>query len=354
MRIYIWGTGGVASDYLETNEVKDEELEGFIESKRRREFFHGKKVYEPCELVEKSEYDYIFVCVNYCGKEIYDTCLDLGIDVNKLAFVDNWEWSDGTSRSRAFENPCCRIRECGMDIGNKFPKLDELIKEHDIRADYVVARRNASDFIEKDSPLQSASFQQKDYKIDYFRYRTFELTVNEILRRKVDGNVAELGVFRGVFARLINVKFRDRKLYLFDTFESFDSTEFAQELEAGRCRSSFYDIFKNTGVEDVLAVMPYPNQCIVRKGLFPDTSIGLEEERYAFVSIDVDFEKSILEGLRYFYPRLNKGGAIFIHDFNSCFLGGVRAAVESYEAEIGNFISRVPLADEGGTLVVVK
>jgi hypothetical protein len=31
-----------------------------------------------------------------------------------------------------------------------------------------------------------------------------------------------LGVSRGMFSRLINCKFKDRKIYLFDTFESFD------------------------------------------------------------------------------------------------------------------------------------
>ena len=34
-----------------------------------------------------------------------------------------------------------------------------------------------------------------------------------------------------------------------------------------------------------------------KKGMFPSTAVGLDDEDYAFVSIDVDFEKSILEGL---------------------------------------------------------
>ena len=49
--------------------------------------------------------------------------------------------------------------------------------------------------------------------------------------------------------------------------------------------------------------MTVPENCVIRKGLFPDTAVGLEE-KFIFVSIDVDFENSTYEGLKYFYPRL--------------------------------------------------
>ena len=100
--------------------------------------------------------------------------------------------------------------------------------------------------------------------------------------------------------------------------------------------------------------MPYPHKCIIRKGLFPKTLAGLENEKYAFVSIDVDLKESILAGLQYFYPRLNKGGYIFLHDYNNYFLDGVKEAVRIYENEIGMRLMKVPYADEGGTLVICK
>ena len=39
---------------------------------------------------------------------------------------------------------------------------------------------------------------------------------------KLDGSVAECGVYKGEFASVINRCFYDRKLYLFDIFEGFD------------------------------------------------------------------------------------------------------------------------------------
>lgn len=38
------------------------------------------------------------------------------------------------------------------------------------------------------------------------------------------------------------------------------------------------------------------------------------EDSFCFVSLDMDLYKPTYEGLHYFYPRLNHGGYIFIHD----------------------------------------
>ena len=88
------------------------------------------------------------------------------------------------------------------------------------------------------------------------------------------------------------------------------------------------------------------------KGYFPESLNGLEEQ-FAFVSIDVDFEDSIYDGLTYFYPRLMEGGYIFIHDYNSLKLKGVKRAVERYEAEFGK-ICKVPIPDINGTVIITK
>ena len=67
----------------------------------------------------------------------------------------------------------------------------------------------------------------------------------------------------------------------------------------------------------------------------------------------MDFEESIFEGLKYFYPRLEKGGYIFVHDYNSD-LYGVERAVNRYEVEMGMLLSKVPICDANGTLVITK
>ncbi len=68
----------------------------------------------------------------------------------------------------------------------------------------------------------------------------------------------------------------------------------------------------------------------------------------------MDFEQSILAGLRYFYPALEKGGYIFVHDYNNSVCVGVEKAVMRYEQEIGQCICKVLICDISGTLVITK
>lgn len=236
------------------------------------------------------------------------------------------------------------------------PKLyNDFLAKTDILAQrYIAVQKNGYNLVDQSMLMNSESFNERVYKEDYTRYCTFELMANEILNRGVEGAVAELGVFKGVFSRLINCKFKTKKMYLFDTFDSFSNEEFQEEVAAGRCTEDFINVFKETSVDEVLDRMLYPENIKIRKGFFPDSLEGMKEERYCFVSIDVDLEKSILEGLRYFYPRLNAGGAIFVHDYNNRFLEGVRQAVKKYEEETGQNLIKVPLSDEGGTLVICK
>ena len=188
------------------------------------------------------------------------------------------------------------------------------------------------------------------FLFDYFRVSTLELIAKEICQREVKGSVAEVGVYRGVFASKINEYFPDRKLYLFDTFEGFNEKEFAREKVKGNVTEN-YD-FKNTTIEYVLSIMPNVNNCIVKKGLFPGTAININDE-FAFVSLDADLFDPIYAGLNYFYPKLSRGGVIFIHDYyNEKRFKGVREAVDKYCLENNLFF--IPLSDSCGTVIFLK
>ncbi len=186
---------------------------------------------------------------------------------------------------------------------------------------------------------------------DYVRASTLELISHEIYLRNVPGACAELGVYRGEFARLVNALFIERKLYLFDTFTGFDPAELERE-EALGFRDPTKD-FKDTDVATVLAAMPHPENCVVREGRFPGTADGIDEA-FAFVSIDVDLSTPTLEGLRYFYPRLAPGGFLMVHDYNNHRnYPGPRAAVERFCTQEGS-IPFVPLCDLYGSVVIKK
>ena len=184
---------------------------------------------------------------------------------------------------------------------------------------------------------------------DYIRLSTLELVSHEINKKQLQGSVAELGVYKGKFARYINQYFPDRSLYLFDTFEGFDSRDV--QGEKSHQYSSGDQDFSDTSVEAVLKLMPHSEKCVPIKGFFPESARELDVP-FAFVSIDADLYEPIYNGLVYFYPRLVAGGYIFVHDFNNDNYKGSRSAVEQYCKE--QHLNYLPLPDSGGSAILVK
>lgn len=184
---------------------------------------------------------------------------------------------------------------------------------------------------------------------DYIRLATIELISSEINKRDLKGNVAELGVYKGKFARYINGYFPERSLYLFDTFEGFDNRDIATE---NRQRfSTGAQNFSDTSVDAVLNRMPFPKKCVPMKGFFPESAKGIEDA-FVFVSLDADLYEPLYNGLHFFYPRLVKGGYIFVHDFNNDHYQGARKAVEQFCEEQN--IPFVPIPDSGGSAIIAK
>ncbi|MEP7158166.1 MAG: TylF/MycF/NovP-related O-methyltransferase [Chloroflexota bacterium] len=189
----------------------------------------------------------------------------------------------------------------------------------------------------------------RDGSGDYVRLAALEMCAREITERSIVGAVAEVGVYRGEFASYINAAFAERTLYLFDTFEGFDKSQETREREERKL--THRRDFSDTGVDRVLARMPHPSRCVIKKGFFPDTAVGIEEP-FSFVSLDADLYEPTATGLRFFYQRLSPGGYIFVNDYNNANYPGARMAVEEFANETG--VRYVPLPDRYGSVVLSR
>ena len=163
--------------------------------------------------------------------------------------------------------------------------------------------------------------------------------------RALSGDCAEVGVYRGDFARHINAHFPTKKLYLFDTFEGFAAADLRSE--SAHVAGMGAGHLGNTSVALVLSKMPHKEQCVVRKGWFPDTARGLEDTRFCFVRLDTDLYDPILAGLAFFYPRLVPGGILVVDDYFSAY-DGVKKAVDAFATE-----SQIPIVPVGDGISVV-
>jgi len=226
--------------------------------------------------------------------------------------------------------------------------MESLIKKIKFLLRYVALTKFGL-VVEKDMQYLGRKRDRRLLPGDYIRKCALELVAFEICHRKIEGSVAELGVYKGDFAALINELFPDRKLYLFDTFEGFNEKDIIIERE-----TSFSDAsqdFSNTSIEEIIRKMKYKENVIIKKGYFPDTALDIED-KFCFVSIDVDLYQPTKKGLEFFYNKLVKGGYIFVHDFNNSGYKGVRQAVYEFSEKYG--VNFVPLPDICGTAIIVK
>ena len=86
-------------------------------------------------------------------------------------------------------------------------------------------------------------------------------------------------------------------------------------------------------------------------GFFPDTvTPEIAAESFAFVHLDADLEAPITAGLEFFWPRLNPGGFIVVHDYNSW--PGARLAVDRFLVD--HRAAAIPMPDKSGSIVLHK
>lgn len=183
------------------------------------------------------------------------------------------------------------------------------------------------------------------------RAATMRLLAEQIETRRVPGDVAELGVYRGDFAALISAAFPRRRIHLFDTFEGFAARDVEVERRCGFSSAETGD-FADTGVELVRGRLPDPELAVFHRGYFPDTFAPCESVRFAFVSVDADLYAPTSVALPLFWERLSPGGAIMVHDAAGTQFTGVGKAVDEFCAP--RRILPMPVCDLHGSVVLRK
>lgn len=154
--------------------------------------------------------------------------------------------------------------------------------------------------------------------------------------RHIAGDVAQLGVYKGGTAKMLAevVSGTGKHVLLFDTFEGLPGQT---------------ELFADTNIESVRRYFAdHPNVQFFT-GYFPDTAQGVNNT-FSFVYLDADLEKSIADGLEFFYPKMSRGGLIVVDDYGSKYWPGVKRAVDSFAALTGVH----PIHTADGQCVLIK
>lgn len=145
---------------------------------------------------------------------------------------------------------------------------------------------------------------------------------------ELDGDMAELGVYRGGSAKVICSYCPDKTLHLFDTFtglpyeESPDRNPTNHPLPVGRFACP------QAEVESLLSGC----NIAIHPGVFPFSAFKLHDKRFSFAHIDCDLYQSCRDAIDWFWPKMTRGGIMFFDDYGCDFTGVTDAVHESFSS----------------------
>jgi hypothetical protein len=191
---------------------------------------------------------------------------------------------------------------------------------------------------------------RKNNSGDIVRLWLYILNCQRVIENNVDGDFAELGVWRGNTASVLAhyAKQSNKSVDLFDTFEGFS------EKDLHGHDAAIPRLFNNTSVAMVKNNIGEDfNVCNIYKGYFPDSFPNFNSlKKYSIVSLDCDLLEPMSAGLEIFYPLVSPGGLIIVHDYHNPHFTGVKVAVDNFCNRLK--ITPVMMPDKAGTVIITK
>lgn len=283
-RLLVFGTGSVAEKFLSMVDCNKVDILAFINTKTTATKFHEYDIIRDYDIKNMS-YDYIVIASGYT-LAIRKILENVGAAEDKIIsyIFDDYEVLDSLGNI---------INE---ELDKKFNRghISRWLKDG-----YNLPRFSPAVLWDEERNVKRV------YK-DFVREQTIALCHEVISQMGIKGSVAELGVFRGDFTVVLNDVFKDKRIYLFDTFSGFDEKDVAEDDTVDN-KMGEKEKFKDTSPDYVLTRLKYRDNVVVKKGYFPDT-YDLEDEVFSFVSIDLNLTKPTKDALDIFWPRMELGG----------------------------------------------
>lgn len=146
--------------------------------------------------------------------------------------------------------------------------------------------------------------------------------------RDLDGDIAELGVYKGGISAAMALIAPEKVLHLFDTFEGMREPTFAEPHGKG----DFADTSEE-GVRDLFDPERPPH---FHRGWFPETVTDeLRQRRFCFVHVDGDFYETTRDAIDFFWPRLVSRGIMVFDDWEWVSCPGVKRALQEAAQSLG-------------------
>ena len=191
--------------------------------------------------------------------------------------------------------------------------------------------------------LRKSKSTNSDNIFKQLRFYTLFQLVKYSIKKNNEYNFAECGCWKGhssysISKILIDNNFKN-KFYIFDSFEGGLSNQTQKDINNSNSNinTSNFLIKKkyfSSNYEDVKNVLKNFSFIEVYKTWIPNKFELIKDKQFQFVHIDVDLYQPTLDALKFFYPKLVKGGILVCDDYNSTEFPGAKKAWDEYFTNI--------------------
>jgi hypothetical protein len=234
----------------------------------------------------------------------------------------------------------------------------------EMRYDKIIVCSNSTELARKQITAQLCGYGADAGRIEFFpeirrgtdclpRMLFFKNFARYLDENRIEGDVAECGVWQGQTAAYMNRYFKNRRLFLFDTFEGYPEGDLTKDsaADAGFNRQIYNKVSAEPTLDTVMSKMTFPANVVVRKGYFPETMADISA-RFSFVHVDFTLYEPERAALDLFYDNLPPGGAMLFNTYYSSFISCTRKAVDDFERKRGRRLIKMPIADTAGALII--
>ncbi len=225
--------------------------------------------------------------------------------------------------------------------------------------EFIPIKQNHSNFKLYNSGLKKTKNSQSDNIYKQLRFFSLMQIVKHILNNDKVYDFAECGCWKGhssfIISKLIVENNKDIDFHIFDSFEdglsvsNINDGDFFYRDESTKKRISKRDFYsneqfvRNEVLKEFNFVKIYP-------GWIPEKFNLIKDKKFSFIHIDVDLYNPTMDSLKFFYSRLQEGGAILCDDYNiSHYPGAKKAWDEFFKDKEYTFFYESPL---GGCFII--
>jgi O-methyltransferase len=204
------------------------------------------------------------------------------------------------------------------------------------RSVWTTFKHGSADLDQYYRSLGAVGGMDSDNFYKQLRFLSLMQALELVLARKVPGELAECGVWRGHSAHMVASRLQDldrrRKFHIFDSFQGLsdrgplDNSRSQmgvreREREKNHFAVSLPTVQKNLCEFDFLEY---------HAGWIPDRFADVADTAFAFVHLDLDLYQPIFDSLKFFASRMSPGGVIVIDDYGHSDFEGAKLAVDDF------------------------